>query len=125
MTSDVFVSVPADGSYLSLVRAVVGHASVPHDLSVEQIYGLRIAASEACAILLTAVPRARSLSLRLMPGDTWEITASVDADHIEWPPDAIAELPWAISLLAAFSDEFALERAPDGCPAVRFRRRVA
>jgi serine/threonine-protein kinase RsbW len=51
-TPPVLLSVPADKDYVVLIRSAVGHLGARIGLTMEELGDLRLAVSEACALLL-------------------------------------------------------------------------
>jgi serine/threonine-protein kinase RsbW len=50
--AEVRLTIPADGAYVAVPRAVVGNLAARNDFTVDAIDDLRIAVDEACALLL-------------------------------------------------------------------------
>lgn len=50
--AEVRLSIPADGAYIAVPRAVVGNLAARNDFTVDAIDDLRIVVDEACALLL-------------------------------------------------------------------------
>jgi serine/threonine-protein kinase RsbW len=50
--AEVRLTIPADGAYVAVPRAVVGNLAARNDFTVDAIDDLRIAIDEACALLL-------------------------------------------------------------------------
>lgn len=50
--ADVFLRVPADGAYVSLLRTMTAGLAARLDFTVDDIEDLRIAVGEACALVL-------------------------------------------------------------------------
>jgi anti-sigma regulatory factor (Ser/Thr protein kinase) len=65
----VSLSLPADPSSVSVVRAVVASVASKLDLSYDSVDDLRIAAAEAAALLLSPAAAEARLCVDLEPGD--------------------------------------------------------
>ncbi len=50
--AEVRLTIPADGAYVAVPRAVVGNLAARNDFTLDAIDDLRIAVDEACALLL-------------------------------------------------------------------------
>ena len=51
-TAEVRLTIPANGAYVAVPRAVVGNLAAHDDFTLDAIDDLRIAVDEACALLL-------------------------------------------------------------------------
>ncbi|TDD58323.1 anti-sigma regulatory factor [Kribbella antibiotica] len=51
-SSEVRLSIPADGAYIAVPRSVVGNLAARNNFTVDAIDDLRIAVDEACSLLL-------------------------------------------------------------------------
>ncbi len=92
--AEVRLTIPADGAYVAVPRAVVGNLAARNDFTVDAIDDLRIAVDEACALLL---PQAADGTLECVfvidpPTMTVTVSASVPAG---WQPDT-AGFGWMV-----------------------------
>jgi serine/threonine-protein kinase RsbW len=98
--AEVRLTIPADGAYVAVPRAVVGNLAARNDFTVDAIDDLRIAVDEACALLL---PHASDGKVECVftvdrPRMTVAVSAAVPAD---WKPDT-SGFGWMV--LAALVD---------------------
>lgn len=100
-SSSVLVRIPADKTFVSLIRASASHMAARLDFTVNEITDLRLAVDEACALLLP-----------LSTGDDLDCRLTIDDHELRveitvraarsWQPD-IESFGWTI--LAALVDE--------------------
>jgi serine/threonine-protein kinase RsbW len=106
---EVRLTIPADGAYVAVPRAVVGNLAARNDFTLDAIDDLRIAVDEACALLL---PHASDGTVDCVftvkpPTLVVEVSAAVPAG---WEPDT-AGFGWTV--LAALVDSAEAQRAGD------------
>ena len=118
----VVVSVPARPDVVHILRSVAASVAARSALTVDSIEDLRIAVDEASAQLLSAAPRASTLTMKLAAdGMVVDVQLSADGETPIWPPDGIERsLGWQV--LKGLSDEVRYERTTQGA-AVMFRKR--
>jgi serine/threonine-protein kinase RsbW len=121
--SVVTVTVPARADFVHVLRSVTAGVAARLDFSFDGIEDLRIAVDEACAQLLSAASAGNALTLRITPTvEGLNITASIDATGVTWPPPkAEKSLTWQV--LSALADEAGFEQV-DHSPAVRLTKRL-
>jgi serine/threonine-protein kinase RsbW len=68
--ADVFLRIPADGAYVSVLRTMTASLAARLDFTIDDIEDLRIAIGEACALLLPEAVRGGDLEadFRQTPG---------------------------------------------------------
>jgi serine/threonine-protein kinase RsbW len=118
MGADITVSVPARPDFVHVLRSAVSSVAAYHPVTYDRVDDLRIAVTEACALLLSHRPQARVLQLRISrKDDRLEIVASTDAAAGDWPPAGGKDgLTWKI--LERLADEVAYG-VSDGGPTLR------
>jgi serine/threonine-protein kinase RsbW len=84
--AEVRLTIPADGAYVAVPRAVVGNLAARNEFTLDAIDDLRIAVDEACALLL---PQATAGTVECVftidkPTLVVEVSAAVPAG---WHPD--------------------------------------
>src|SRR2546421_5614651 len=99
----VVLVVPADGSYLAVLRTATAGLAARLQFTLDEIEDLRIAVDEACAILLAVAAVEAELSCRFtVTDDTLTVEATV-------PACTSARLPsgesFASQVLTALTDE--------------------
>jgi serine/threonine-protein kinase RsbW len=84
--AEVRLTIPADGAYVAVPRAVVGNLAARNDFTVDAIDDLRIAVDEACALLLPHATDGKVECVFIVdrPTMTVSVSAAVPAD---WTPD--------------------------------------
>lgn len=92
--AEVRLTIPADGAYIAVPRAVVGNLAARNDFTLDAIDNLRIAVDEACALLL---PHAADDILECVfvvdqPTMTVTVSATVPGG---WQPDT-AGFGWVV-----------------------------
>lgn len=119
----VRLSVPARADQVQVVRSVVGGAAALHEATYEVIEDLRLSADEACAHLLLRLPQGTRLFLQVVSRDGCiDVTASIDADVLDWPfADSEESLAWYV--LSSLTEDAAFVRL-EGRPAIRFTKRL-
>jgi serine/threonine-protein kinase RsbW len=120
--NEVELRLPADATFVSLVRAVTTAVGARCDLTLDQIDDLHLAVDEACALLLPHAPAGSTLTalFRLDAGRV-EFRASVLADEGAIPDRS--GLSWAV--LSALSDELRTSADGNGLSVTVVKRRVA
>ncbi|HEY2985368.1 MAG TPA: ATP-binding protein [Jatrophihabitantaceae bacterium] len=102
MTSDVELRVPADATFVAVVRSVTAGLAARCDLTLDEIEDLRLAVDEACALLLPHAGPDTSITARFaLRTDYLELSMSVPAE-----PDATPDrggFGWTV--LCALADE--------------------
>jgi serine/threonine-protein kinase RsbW len=106
---EVRLTIPADGAYVAVPRAVVGNLAARNDFTLVAIDDLRIAVDEACTLLL---PQASDGKVECVftiekPTMVVEVSASVPEG---WQPDTDG-IGWTV--LDALVDSAAADRAGD------------
>ncbi len=100
-STDVLVRIPADKTFVSLIRASASHMAARLDFTVNEITDLRLAVDEACALLLP-LSRGGELDCRLaITGAELRVRITVDSAE-SWQPDT-ESFGWTI--LSALVDE--------------------
>lgn len=100
-SSSVLVRIPADKTFVSLIRASASHMAARLDFTVNEITDLRLAVDEACALLLP-LSVGDDLDCRLAI-DEHELRVEITVDAVgTWQPD-IESFGWTI--LSALVDE--------------------
>ncbi len=107
------VSVPAQPEYLHVLRSVMASMAASLDFSLETIEDLRMAVDEACTQLLTLSSPERVLTVRASAQPSrLELTASIDAPAVAWPPAGVeSTLAWKI--LSTLADEVDFGQSPE------------
>ena len=84
MTSDVGLRVPADATFVAVLRSVTAGLAARCDLTLDEIEDLRLAVDEACALLLPLAGPDTSMTTRFaLHPDHLDLSISVPAE-----PDA-------------------------------------
>ncbi|GAA5183432.1 anti-sigma regulatory factor [Rugosimonospora acidiphila] len=79
--------VPADGSYLAVLRTATAGLAARLQFTLDEIEDLRIAVDEACAMLLAVAPTGAELTCE------FEVTAEALAINVTAPVKGSAALP--------------------------------
>jgi serine/threonine-protein kinase RsbW len=87
----VVLAVPADGSYLAVLRTATAGLAARLRFTLDEIEDLRIAVDEACAMLLAVAPPSSELTC------AFEISAETLAIMVTVPVKGTATLPGASS----------------------------
>lgn len=83
---DIAISVPASSAYLSVVRTAAAGLAARLDFTIDEIEDLRIAADEACTILLAHGRPGSTLDCRFdQVGDSVVVTGSIASDIPDVP----------------------------------------
>ncbi|MGD9959510.1 anti-sigma factor [Nocardioides sp.] len=100
--SDVELRLPADNAYVSVLRTVASGLAARLDFTIEDIEDLRMAISEACALMLPMADHGSDLHAEFFL-DEATITASVrvSTEH----PTTIDQGAWAWQVLNALTAE--------------------
>ncbi|WP_345628702.1 ATP-binding protein [Rugosimonospora acidiphila] len=83
----VVLVVPADGSYLAVLRTATAGLAARLQFTLDEIEDLRIAVDEACAMLLAVAPTGAELTCE------FEVTAEALAINVTAPVKGSAALP--------------------------------
>jgi serine/threonine-protein kinase RsbW len=83
----VVLVVPADGSYLAVLRTATAGLAARLQFTLDEIEDLRIAVDEACAILLSLVPPYAEVTSQ------FEVTAAALSIDVSVPVTGDATLP--------------------------------
>lgn len=83
----VVLVVPADGSYLAVLRTATAGLAARLQFTLDEIEDLRIAVDEACAMLLTVAPTGAELRCE------FEVTPEALAINVTAPVKGTAALP--------------------------------
>lgn len=112
-TGEVELAVPADASYVALLRTVTASMAARRDFTLEEIDDLRLAVDEASSLLL---PRAGT-------GDRLAVLFGGDADTLQVQvalvaagdaePGEVDDTSFAWMVLAALADSVSTFRRPD------------
>jgi serine/threonine-protein kinase RsbW len=98
----VTLTVPATSGYVSLLRSVAAGVAARVDLDLDRIEDVRLAVSEACAVVLADAPAGAVLTLRLHPGvEALRVEVSAPGHRV---PDAHS---FAWTVLSALADHAA------------------
>jgi serine/threonine-protein kinase RsbW len=84
--AEVRLTIPADGAYVAVPRAVVGNLAARNDFTVDAIDDLRIAVDEACALLLPHASDGRVECVFTVDRPTMVVTVSAHVPE-GWKPD--------------------------------------
>jgi serine/threonine-protein kinase RsbW len=104
----VTLTVPAASGYVSLLRSVAAGVAARVDLDLDRIEDVRLAVSEACAVVLADAPVGAVLTLTLRPGpEALRVEVSAPGHRVP-DPDSFA---WTV--LSALADH-AAGRQHDG-----------
>jgi serine/threonine-protein kinase RsbW len=107
---DVSLRLPADSSYLSVLRTATAALAARMDFTLDDIEDLRIAVDEACAILLPQARDASDLACEAWLGDaTITVRVTVESDRPAAPP----ENGFAWRVLTALTSNVAAELDED------------
>ncbi len=102
MTSDAELRVPADATFVAVLRSLAAALAARCDLTLDEIEDLRLAVDEACALLLPHAGPDTSMTTRFaLHTDHLELSISVPAE-----PDAAPDrggFGWTV--LCALADE--------------------
>lgn len=113
----VTLSVPAATGYVSLVRSVAAGLAARLDLDLDHVEDLRLAVSEACAVLLplSADSGRIEVTLRVQDGGV-----AVDLQTATAASSVLADDSFAWTVLEALADEVA-STVTDGVASIRLR----
>lgn len=118
----VTASVPADPTFVHVLRTVAAAVAGRTPLLLDDVEDLRLAVDEACAQLLALGSGAE---LRLVihgEDDALRFAVSADAQAEPWPPEGLTDaLSWKI--LSVLADGVWFERS-DGRPSIEFVKLV-
>lgn len=119
--ADVELRLPADGAYASVLRTLTAGLAARLDFTMDDIEDLRIAVSEAAAMVLDEADPGAELDcrFRLDPGRLTVVVATTAAEPVA--PD-YESFGWQV--LATLAEEASIEAAP-GTYAVRLVMRSA
>ncbi len=102
MTSDVELRVPADATFVAVLRSLAAGLAARCDLTLDEIEDLRLAVDETCALLLPHAGPDTSMTTRFaLHTDHLQLSISVPAE-----PDAAPDrggFGWTV--LCALADE--------------------
>jgi serine/threonine-protein kinase RsbW len=120
VTRDVELRVPADATFVAVLRSLTAGLAARCDLTLDEIEDLRLAVDEACALLLPHAGPDTSITARFaLHLDYLELSISVPAE-----PDATPDrggFGWTV--LCALADEVHVSsRGPELVIAVTKRR---
>jgi serine/threonine-protein kinase RsbW len=116
----VELRLPADGSYLSVLRTATAGLAARLDFTLDEIEDLRIAVDEACALLLADVPAGVELACRfLLSAEALTVTVSA--------PSRSGRLPrrhtFAWTVLTALAGEVDAAISDDGVLSITLLKR--
>ncbi|MCH1866616.1 ATP-binding protein [Nocardioides sp. CFH 31398] len=105
---DVELRVPADGAFVSVVRTATAGLAARLDFPIDDIEDLRIAVSEACALLLESARPGADLhcAFSLTPGLV-RVSISLDGAEGAQAPDREGFAWQVLSTLASDADTWA------------------
>jgi len=107
--AEVELRLPADGAYASVLRTLTAGLAARVDFTMDDIEDLRIAVSEAAAMVLDEADAGAGLDCRFLLGaGRLALTISTDA-AAPTPPD-YESFGWQV--LATLADEAAIDAAP-------------
>ena len=116
----VVLVVPADGSYLAVLRTATAGLAARLQFTLDEIEDLRIAVDEACAILLSVAPAQTEVTSQ------FEVTDSALSIDVSVPASGRATLPGGNSfswqVLTALAGEVSA-RTDNGRAAIRLTKR--
>jgi len=105
-TDEVELRLPADGAYASVLRTLTAGLAARLDFTIDDIEDLRIAVSEAAAMVLDEADEGALLRCRfLLGGDRMELTITADAAQ----PSAPDYESFGWQVLATLADEAAID----------------
>jgi serine/threonine-protein kinase RsbW len=120
VTSDVELRVPADATFVAVLRSLTAGLAARCDLTLDEIEDLRLAVDEACALLLPHAGPDTSITARFaLHPDYLELSISVPAE-----PDATPDrggFGWTV-LCALANEVHVSSSAPELVIAVTKRR---
>ena len=99
---DVFVQVPADSAYVSVLRTTTAGLAARLDFTLDDIEDLRIAVGEACATVLAGSDGRGHLECSFGLGEE-EIEVSVAAENPSGKPPVEDSFPWQVLVALASS----------------------
>jgi len=116
----VVLVVPADGSYLAVLRTATAGLAARLQFTLDEIEDLRIAVDEACAMLLAVAAAAAELTCQ------FEVTPAILTIEVGVPVSGTATLPgnqsFSWQVLTALAGEVVADTAP-GRVAIRLTKR--
>ncbi len=116
----VVLVVPADGSYLAVLRTATAGLAARLQFTLDEIEDLRIAVDEACAMLLAVAAPSSDLTCE------FEVTPAVLTIEVGVPVQGTAALPgnqsFSWQVLTALAGEVAADTAP-GRAGIRLTKR--
>jgi serine/threonine-protein kinase RsbW len=116
----VVLVVPADGSYLAVLRTATAGLAARLQFTLDEIEDLRIAVDEACAMLLAVAAPSSDLSCE------FEVTPAALTIEVGVPVQGTAALPgnqsFSWQVLTALAGEVAADTTP-GRAAIRLTKR--
>ena len=102
------LSVPADSSYMSLVRAATAALAARQEFTLDEIADLQVAANEACSLLIADAAPGSEVTCEFVL-EPRSLGVSITAHSCSVPPDC-AGFAW--SMLEALTDD--VETHADG-----------
>ena len=119
--AEVELRLPADGAYASVLRTLTAGLAARLDFTLDDIEDLRIAVSEAAAMVLDEADEGTTLDcrFRLLPG---ELTIAISAAAQDPTAPDYESFGWQV--LATLAAEAAIDSAP-GSYAVRLTVRTS
>jgi serine/threonine-protein kinase RsbW len=121
----VHVTIPADPSYVSVLRTVTASLAARRDFTIEEIDDLRIAVDEACALLLPHAAVEVPLSATFGGAEdtlSIRVTVPVEADPATVKIDQ-ASFAWMV--LSALADAVTTEVSADALTLTLSKTRLA
>jgi len=116
----VVLVVPADGSYLAVLRTATAGLAARLQFTLDEIEDLRIAVDEACAMLLAVAAPSSDLTCE------FEVTPAALTIEVGVPVQGTAALPgnqsFSWQVLTALAGEVAADTTP-GRAAIRLTKR--
>ena len=98
----VVLTVPASTAYVGVLRSLAAGLAGRLDLDLDHVEDLRLAVSEACAVVLPQCPPGTELTLRLDVGDR-ALGAVLSAPTGAVDPPGAGSFAWTV--LSALADE--------------------
>lgn len=98
----VVLTVPASTAYVGVLRSLAAGLAGRLDLDLDHVEDLRLAVSEACAVVLPQCPPGAAVTLRLEVGDG-SLGAVLSAPTRAVEPPGAGSFAWTV--LSALADE--------------------
>lgn len=121
LPTTVSAEVPATSEFVQVLRNVAAGLAARLDMPIDQIEDIRLAVTEAAALLLEEAD-ATSLRMTLArEGDSLGVTLTTDGRVEEWPTDRIlTSWPWLV--VNGLTDEVRADRGDGAGPSISFTK---